>query len=78
MDLMVVRISKTGIMSNATPCEHCMRQLNNAKYVKIKNVYYSANTGSIVCKKFTELMREPNKHVSSGYRMRIRKSGHQH
>jgi len=71
MDLMVVRLSKTGVMNMAAPCQHCLKQLSEARYVSIKNVYYSKNSEEMVCKKFEELVNSDDKFISSGYRHRM-------
>ena len=71
MDLMVVRLSKTGKINNAEPCHHCMQQLKRASYVNIKNVYYSTENNGIVCKKFDDMIRSPTFFISSGYRKHI-------
>ena len=71
MDLMVVRFSKTGIINNAEPCLHCLRQLQRAKFVNIKNVYYSTGPDTIVCKRFDDMVNSPTQFISSGYRRRM-------
>jgi hypothetical protein len=68
---MVAKISKTGLLSNACPCYHCLKQLSDAKFVKIKNVYYSDSNGEIICQKFEDLLNSPNQFISSGYRHRM-------
>lgn len=70
LDLMVIRISKCGAIGNARPCFHCMKQLDQAKFVNIRNVYYSNNTGNIVCCKFDDLLGDDT-YISSGYKMRM-------
>jgi hypothetical protein len=71
MDLLVVRISKTGKLNNACPCYHCMRQLIQATFVNIKHLYYSTCDGSIVCRKFFDMVVSPPMFISSGYRVRM-------
>lgn len=71
MNLMVVRISKTGKLGTAEPCRHCMRQLEMAKYVKIKYVYYSVGE-QITCRKFTDMLQCPTQFISQGYRHRMK------
>ena len=73
MDLLVVRLSKTGMMSMSAPCQHCLKQLANAKYVNIKNVYYSKNKDEIVCERFDTLINSAEQFISSGYRFRMGK-----
>ena len=74
MDLIVVRLSKTGMMNNAEPCYHCLKQLENATYVNIKNVYYSSGPTRIECRKFSDMIAAPTSFISSGYRHRMGKS----
>ena len=71
MNLMVVRFSKTGVLGNAEPCFHCMKQLARAEFVNIKNVYYS-DSEKIVCKKFQDMVTSPTHFISSGYRNRMK------
>lgn len=71
MNLLVVRISKTGKLNNACPCHHCMLQLIRANFVNIKNLYYSTSDGVIVCKKFNDMRDSPPTFISSGYRVRM-------
>lgn len=70
--MMIVRLSKTGIVNNATPCFHCLKQLAEASYVRIKNVYYSVNFNQIVRRKFSDLVNSPTQFISSGYRHRMK------
>lgn len=71
MNLMVVRLSKTGILNNAEPCYHCLQQLKVATFVNIKNVYYSTAPDQIVCKKFDDMVNSPTNFISSGYLHRM-------
>ena len=71
-DLLVVKLSKTGLLSNASPCYHCLKQLSEARYVNIKNIYYSDSTGKIICQKLDVLVNSPNQFISSGYRHRMK------
>ncbi len=71
MDLLVIRLSKTGILSNSRPCYHCIKQLEQVRFVSIKNVYYSDSAGNIVCQKFDDLVMSPTQFISSGYRHRM-------
>lgn len=68
MDLMVIRFSKTGIINNAEPCLHCIRQLAQATYVNIGKIYFSTSSSTIMCKKFTDMLRTPTTFISSGWR----------
>ena len=71
MNLLVVRMSKTGLLNVAVPCQHCIKQLAAATFVNIKNVYYSNDEGHIQCQKFDDLVNSPYKFISSGYRNRM-------
>ena len=46
LDLIVIRINKTGEFCNARPFYNC---LNMMKSVGIRKVYYSTNVGEIIC-----------------------------
>jgi hypothetical protein len=71
MNLLVVRITKTGKLNNAEPCHHCMLQLIRANFVNIQNLYYTNSSGTITCRKFTDVIDNPNTFISSGYRVRM-------
>ena len=75
LDLLVIRISKHGYLSNSKPCYHCIKQLELAYYVKIKNVYYSETNGKIKHITFNNLVNsiytKEYTFISSGYRMRM-------
>lgn len=68
VDMMVIRISKTGIINNARPCKHCIMQLYKSHYINLKNVYYSDEFGNIKHEKFVDLIQKREQFISSGYR----------
>ena len=77
-NLLVIRISKCGMLTSAKPCYHCIKQLMNVKHIKIKNVYYSDPPGIIQCVPFDNLVdaiiSKTYYYVSSGYRTRMKNS----
>lgn len=73
-NLIVIKVSKTGNISTARPCYHCIKQLNSAAFVRIKNIYYSNHDGNIVKETFDQLIKsiyDGTAIISSGYRMRM-------
>ena len=73
-NLIVIKVSKTGNISTARPCYHCIKQLNSASFVRIKNIYYSNHDGNIVKETFDQLIKsiyDGTAIISSGYRMRM-------
>ena len=73
-NLIVVKVSKTGNISTARPCYHCIKQLNSASFVRIKNIYYSNKEGNIIKETFEQLIKsiyDGTAIISSGYRMRM-------
>lgn len=74
LNLIVIKVSKTGNISTARPCYHCIKQLNSASFVRIKNIYYSNHDGNIVKETFDQLIKsiyDGTAVISSGYRMRM-------
>ena len=75
-NLLVLRISKTGNLTHAKPCYHCIKQLMRATNIHIKNVFYTDdNPGIIQCVSFNSLVVSVNNgtynYISSGYRSRM-------
>ena len=75
-NLLVLRISKTGILTHAKPCYHCIKQLMRASNIHIKNVFYTDDKpGIIQCISFNELSNSVRNgtytYISSGYRSRM-------
>ena len=70
-DLMVIRISKTGILGESRPCFHCLEKLENSG-VKIHNVYYSTKSGSLTKEKFSTMKESKKTVYSSGYRRNMK------
>ncbi len=53
LDLVVIRINKSGEICNARPCYNC---LNMMKCVGIKKVYYSINSEEILCENVKDMI----------------------
>lgn len=75
-NLLVIRISKTGTLTHAKPCYHCIKQLMRATNIHIKNVLYTDDKpGVIQCISFNELSNSvingSYNYISSGYRSRM-------
>lgn len=67
VDLLVIRFSKSGLLSESRPCMHCIYFLQNSKLI-IKNVYYSNSNGKITKEKFNNMLNSPLTYISSGIR----------
>ncbi len=73
IDLIVIRISKSGLLKNSQPCSKCLEYLHNLclkTSYKIKHVYYSDSTGQIVKTKFDRLLSN-DRYISSGFRSKM-------
>jgi len=73
VDLLVIRVSKTGKLGNSRPCKHCLLHLSQNKDVKVRNVYYSTRDTTIVREKFNTMLESDKTYVSSGFRHRNKK-----
>lgn len=67
VDMIVIRVTKTGKLSSSQPCEYCVKHLSemNNSY-RINNIFFSDNRG-IVKTKLTDLCNSIPKHVSGGF-----------
>lgn len=70
--LAVIRISKNGKLGYARPCYHCIKQLQQVRFMNIKEIYYSCSDGSIVREKFDGMLASHKTYISCGYRYRNR------
>lgn len=77
IDLLVVRVSKSGVVGNSKPCLHCIELLATALpkrgYV-LSKVYFSNDKGDIEMCKFSELVHSENKHISRFYKENLQKN----
>lgn len=73
VDLIVIRLSKTGILGPSKPCELCINRLNNVckkKNIIINNVFYSSDSSNIENEKFCNLVSSDDKFKTSGERFK--------
>jgi len=66
-DIVVVRVSIKGKLGNSRPCFHCILDLINNNYIKIRYVYYSNSQGEIVREKLSEMLLSARNKISSGH-----------
>lgn len=70
VDLLVIRVNKTGTYGNSKPCIHCIlnlyKNLPEKGYI-LHNVYYTNEAGTITSIKFQNLLHENDPHISRFY-----------
>ena len=54
MNLIVLRINKSGKLCESAPCYHCTNFLQKTQYININKLYYSRSDGTITCIKFSD------------------------
>ena len=72
VNLVVIRTSRTGVLSNSAPCIHCLKMMKeNAEYkgYKINNIYFSNKDGNIECHRLINLIYSNDLHISSYYKL---------
>lgn len=68
VDFFVIRITKSGKLSESRPCYHCIDILSKSR-LNIVNVYYSTSEGKIVCESFKEIINNLHESkISYGFR----------
>lgn len=73
LDLLVVRVTKTGNIKNSRPCVKCIEFMMKVSGYKIRNVYYSNSNGEIVCEKLLDLYHSEEQHVSLAFKKKYNK-----
>lgn len=74
IDLIVIRITKSGMLTSSMPCQHCLNNMSNMNNgYKINNIYFSKNDRTIEKVKLRDLMNNYPKHISGGFLMSSRK-----
>ena len=68
IDLIVIRVDMNGNLKNSKPCFKCIKYLDQLRFYKLKNVYYSNDDGDIILIKFSELKFSNNIHVSKRFK----------
>lgn len=69
VDLLVIKLSITGVMSYSRPCYFCLLYLAKSNF-NIRYVYYSNHEGGITKEIFNKMINSPLTCVSSGERKR--------
>lgn len=67
LDMLVIRLTKTGLLAESRPCYHCLCFMERST-INFKNVYYSTCEGKIVKEKLVEMKQSSTTCVSSGMR----------
>jgi len=68
MNLVVLRINKSGQLCESAPCYHCSKELAENSFIKIDKLYFSRNDGTITCTKFDDWINNGNFRVSKGWK----------
>jgi len=72
VDVLVVRVNG----SNSKPCARCIEKMQEMSSIfSIKNIYYTMKDvqDGLKCEKFSDLLNDPNKHISSYDRHQMKK-----
>ena len=72
VDVLVVRVNG----SNSKPCARCIEKMQEMSSIfSIKNIYYTLKEteDGLKCEKFSDLLNDPNKHISSYDRHQMKK-----
>jgi hypothetical protein len=68
MNLIVLRINKSGLLCESAPCYHCTIELQKNQNIIIDKLFFSRADGTITCIKFSDWVVKDNYHVSKGWR----------
>jgi cytidine deaminase len=68
MNLIVIRVSKTGVLGESRPCSNCIKQMHHSR-LKFKYIIYSNKDGILVKELFKD-MHASKSFISSGFRIR--------
>ena len=68
MDMVVLRVSKSGKLGESAPCFHCTDEIRKNSLVRINNLYFSNNDGTISCMKFNTWIESGTNHISKGWK----------
>jgi deoxycytidylate deaminase len=64
-DIVVIRLSRSGVIGYSRPCRNCLTRLMNAN-ISINNVYYTGADGSIKVEKFSDMYDSNTTEFSKG------------
>lgn len=73
VDMMVIKVSKSGCVGSSKPCIHCLLQLKQklpAKGYRLHNIYYTDMEGNIWQSTVSRLLRDEEVHISKYYKDR--------
>jgi tRNA(Arg) A34 adenosine deaminase TadA len=67
LDIIVIRLSKTGILGQSRPCHDCLKSLQKSG-IDIRYVIYSTDNQKIIRERFCDMIKSIYSHKSSGFR----------
>lgn len=70
INLLVIRLTKTGVLGESRPCYHCLLRLQQIG-LKIKYIYYSTADGRIAREKFSTMIESDKTYISLGNRRKL-------
>ncbi len=76
INILVVRITKAGLLKMSSPCCNCVKYMTTEAPKKgyvVKNIYYSNEEGDIEKISLSNLQKPENSYTSSFYRHRYHK-----
>lgn len=73
IDIFVIRLTKTGILSESRPCLHCLMSMVLSR-LPIRYIYYSTSSGEIAVECIKTMVSTKTNYISSGMRSRAEKS----
>lgn len=65
ISLLIIRISKTGVIGMSRPCKNCLIHLCNSNY-NITDIYYTNKEGSISYENLSNMIYSPLTKFSTG------------
>lgn len=69
-DLVVIRVSPTGVIGNSKPCFQCIQQIMKSRF-NISKIYYSDANGDIICESINKLLQTDTIHIAHGLRLKL-------
>ena len=72
MNLLVIRMNRSGNLCESAPCYHCTQELLKNNLIVIDKLYYSTQYGNIVCIKFDDWVKYGNHHISKGWKWNLK------
>lgn len=68
VDLIVIRVNKSGNLCESAPCYHCTKELLKTSFISINKLYYSRSDGTISCIKFSDWINSNDLQISKGWK----------